>query len=136
MGRPTPLWTLALPAPAGEHCSIPHLLPWRTCKLISVDSGQTEVDTAQAAVNAAATELANTQTAKTNAASAPVTMIVSFLVTNSTPQKFTSTTQWQAAVATYNQAVTTAATKDGAYKAVQASLATAQATQTTLVLRC
>jgi len=99
-------------------------------------SGQTEVDTAQTATNAAATELANAKTAKTNAASAPVTMTVAFSATNPTLQKFTSTTQWQAAVATNNQAVTTVATKDGAHKASQANLATAQATQTTLVLRC
>jgi hypothetical protein len=94
------------------------------------------VDTAQTATNAAATELANAKTAKTNAASAPVTMTVAFSATNPTVEQFTSTTQWKAAVATNNQAGTTVATKDGAHKASQANLATAQATQTTLVLRC
>jgi len=101
-----------------------------------LSSGQTEVDTAQTAANTAATELTNAQTAKTNAASAPVTMTVAFSVTNPTVQQFTSTTQWQAAVATYNQAVTTVAAKEGARTAAQTNLATAQGTQTTLVLRC
>jgi len=99
-------------------------------------SGQTEVDTAQTAANAAATELTNAQTAKTNAASAPVTMTVAFSATTPTVEQFTSTTQWQAAVATNNQAGTTVATKDGARRVAQTNLATAQGTQTTLVLRC